>query len=511
MSCKFNPNEKAVDNAFDYLVNQGLVNFDNFEIFDLQKFKEVEAEITKKANEAYYLDNLHYFTYEEVNVAKASASRNTTSRTDRRRTYNKIVVVDKAFKQVDDVRKALGIYDSKETIGSYRSRMKKQQLEDSARSQQKLDSKRAGEKYTDSYLFNKDLQRLEYQDPTGEIELQYKLDSPLRDTQIRTRFFSDGDTQTVKSILDKIINEEGQYAELAQHLKTLVVVDIPVELLELDYVIGIDPNGKSFRAGGQYNPSTANRINEKIIMPEGAGVLNNDSAYTLMHEIIHALTYRTLENKNQYVNTEERDAFIDAYIHAKNYFKNNPSYKPVSQHFEYGLQDVHEFMTALLTDPKFMQDMMNVPMSITLANKTKDWKNFFDEIISKLLAMLGIKSSEPFYNQAVKVASHVLQTQNYIESNELVQEKLRQESFDFERGNITQDDLFDSPFAKEQISDVQMNLQNLELTNEVIDYLYNDSNQRLSKENYTKEVYKLATNLKGSLSKEEVVEKLKCL
>ena len=129
--------------------------------------------------------------------------------------------------------------------------------------------------------------------------------------------------------------------------------------------------------------------------------------------------------------------------------------------------------------------------------------------------MLGITPEKNFYNQASIVASHVLQMQNYVEDvNPMTQdEKDMYNRFEDERNiplDFFNDEYGEAPFAKE-ISDVQLNLQNLELTNEVIDYLYNVSSQRLSRESYGKEAYKLVTNLKGSLTNEEVVEKLKCL
>lgn len=60
-------------------------------------------------------------------------------------------------------------------------------------------------------------------------------------------------------------------------------------------------------------------------------------------------------------------------------------------------------------------------------------------------------------------------------------------------------------------SDIDKKLKDLVLTSDVIDYLYNNSSKRLSKEVYTQEVQKLVANLKAYLSPEDIVEKLKCL
>ncbi len=207
---------------------------------------------------------------------------------------------------IDEIRNALGIYESQEAIGSYRQRKKLEIAREQAELQQRLDAARAGVGYTDTYLFSKDLAKIEFQDPTGEIKLTHDLKNSFRDPNIKDRFFSDSNDQTVKSVLDRIIAEGGTYTDLAKHLKDLVVADIPVQLIELGFLVGMQ-NGKSFAAGGQYQPDYNNgREKERIVIPEGAGHLNNDSAHTIMHEIIHALSWRTLENKHNLKNFADK-------------------------------------------------------------------------------------------------------------------------------------------------------------------------------------------------------------
>lgn len=513
-SCTYLPKLKAEDNIKDHLTNLGVINPVTMEIYaPIDDFEKTLEKMTNDSNNSYFT-NLKFFSVNPIQVKKAGIERNTTSRTDTTRTMYQLVTNSESFDKIDEIRNALGIYESQEAIGSYRQRKKLEIAREQAELQQRLDAARAGVGYTDTYLFSKDLAKIEFQDPTGEIKLTHDLKNTFRDPNIKDRFFSNGNDQTVKSVLDRVIAEGGTYKDLAKHLKDLVVADIPVQLIELDFLVGMQ-NGKPFAAGGQYQPDYNNgREKERIVIPEGAGHLNNDSAHTIMHEIIHALSWRTLENKHKYVVTEEVNAFTEAYKHAKTFFQNNPQYKAKSEQIEYRLSDIHEFLTGMLTDPEFIKDLKNVPISDSVNDIAKDWKSFFDEIIEKLLAMLSITPEKNFYNQASIVASHVLQIQNYVEDvNPMTEEERDMYNRFEEQKNLPldfSDNYEDAPFAKE-ISDVQLNLQNLELTNEVIDYLYNVSSQRLSRESYGKEVYKLATNLKGSLTKEEVVEKLKCL
>jgi hypothetical protein len=456
-SCTYLPKLKAEDNIKDHLTNLGAINPVTMEIYaPIDTFEKTLEKMTDDSNNSYFT-NLKFFSVKRLEVKKAGVERNTTSRTDTTRTMYQLVTNSESFEQIDQIRNALGIYESQEAIGSYRKRKKLEIAREQAELQQRLDAARAGVGYTDEYLFSKDLAKIEFQDPTGQIKLTHDLKNTFRDPNIKDRFFPDSNDQTIKSVLDRIIKEGGSYADLAKHLKDLVVFDIPVQLIELDFLIGMK-DGKSFNAGGQYQPDYNNgRKKERIVLPEGAGHLNNDSAHTIMHEIIHALSWRTLENKHKYVVTEEVNAFKEAYNHAKTFFENNPQYKSKSEHFAYRLSDVHEFLTGMLTDPDFIRDLKNVPVSDSVNDIAKDWKSFFDEIIEKLLAMLGITPEKNFYNQASTVASHVLQMQNYVEDiNPMTEdEKDMYKRFEDERNiplDFFNDEYGEAPFNKSQTS-----------------------------------------------------------
>lgn len=64
----------------------------------------------------------------------------------------------------------------------------------------------------------------------------------------------------------------------------------------------------------------------------------------------------------------------------------------------------------------------------------------------------------------------------------------------------------------ETMSDLELNLNNLNLTPEVVNYLYGQSSFRLSKEDFAVQANEIITILQGStLTNQEILEKIKCL
>jgi len=64
------------------------------------------------------------------------------------------------------------------------------------------------------------------------------------------------------------------------------------------------------------------------------------------------------------------------------------------------------------------------------------------------------------------------------------------------------------------LSEFETDLQNLNLTPDVVSYLYTDSRYKSTGKNieaYTRELQKLINNLQTSFSKDEIMEKIKCL
>jgi len=63
-----------------------------------------------------------------------------------------------------------------------------------------------------------------------------------------------------------------------------------------------------------------------------------------------------------------------------------------------------------------------------------------------------------------------------------------------------------------KVSTLELDMNNLNLTPEVVNYLYGESSHRLSKESYGIQAKEISSILQGSnLTNQEILEKLKCL
>ncbi len=85
---------------------------------------------------------------------------------------------------------------------------------------------------------------------------------------------------------------------------------------------------------------------------------------------------------------------------------------------------------------------------------------------------------------------------------------------DAERAGIDYDDdyLFDSPGSENPLYNMYEDMDNLELTPEVIEYLYSDSSQRMSMIKFAQSAKDLISNLRGlNYTNDDILDKIKCL
>lgn len=85
---------------------------------------------------------------------------------------------------------------------------------------------------------------------------------------------------------------------------------------------------------------------------------------------------------------------------------------------------------------------------------------------------------------------------------------------DAERAGIEYDDnyLFDNPESENPLYDMYEDMANLELTPEVIEYLYSDSSKRMRIDKFAQAAKDLVANLRGmNYTNDEILEKIKCL
>jgi len=236
---------------------------------------------------------------------------------------------------------------------------------------------------------------------TGPAEVVQTWKKGFPDAQIREKYFKDGDTQKASSILEKMANSDHPLNKLAAHLlKYAKTLDVDVILEDKPYFE--HKTGEIKRAAGYYDVEKKN-----IRIASQANVIQGKSEQLLLHEILHALSYDTVNS-----NTEIANDLRKLYDHA---VEKLGKYDPVTKEGFYGLHDMDEFMVALFTDSRFIVKLQKID-----AIEGKKYSNLFEEILDHILKLIGLKKGENLYNQAFATATNVLQYQ--LESKEALAE-----------------------------------------------------------------------------------------
>jgi len=203
----------------------------------------------------------------------------------------------------------------------------------------------------------------------------------LKDLGLEERLFSESIDTTSLEILNKIANSDHNLASLAAHLIPYAkYVNAKVSLVE-----DIKPGSIAKNPNGSYNPITGN-----IVIKRTANFTSARAEATILHEIIHSLTYYELKK-----DTEENAYFTELFNHANLY---------LGALNLYGLSSKDEFMTAIFTNASFVMHLQNVPS----LNKKK-YKNLFEELFDKILGLLRITKSSPFYEEAFSTATNIIE------------------------------------------------------------------------------------------------------
>jgi predicted NAD-dependent protein-ADP-ribosyltransferase YbiA (DUF1768 family) len=205
---------------------------------------------------------------------------------------------------------------------------------------------------------------------------------------LKDNYFPESESENLSVLLDKIANSNHTLNELAGLLRSMLVQDIRVSLID---VIKDPETGKEY--AGQYRSDLDSiQLSKSARHRKGAEV-------TILHEALHAASYRVLEGNNQ----EAKD-FNKLYEAAKAHF-GNVEYEGVF----YPLKTKHEFLVGLFENGAFIQKLMQVPP----VEGMKEYKNLFTQIWDTILRSLGITKEVDFsmYNQAFALATHIV-TQN---------------------------------------------------------------------------------------------------
>lgn len=129
------------------------------------------------------------------------------------------------------------------------------------------------------------------------------------------------------------------------------------------------------------------------------GARNNTATRTIVHEIIHALTVNEINNNPDSKAVKDLQKLYEDTLWL------------TDKKDLYGYKNVREFAVAVLTDPKVIQDMRNMPKS---GNVNTSSNNLLEQVVNKLLEIVGLKKmSENILKQAVSTVTDIMQDGSY--------------------------------------------------------------------------------------------------
>jgi len=199
------------------------------------------------------------------------------------------------------------------------------------------------------------------------------------DPLIQSKYFPEKTVSSL-SIVQKIAASNHPLNKLAERLLPYVEkLSVPVTLNSTESV------GNS-NAAGIYTPSTNNIDIAQYCRFRGRG-----SEVTLLHEVIHSLTYSKLRD-------ESSTAVMDL-TRLYDYAKAN-----IESDF-YGLTNIDEFITELFTSAEFVNELMK----ISPTSEVSAYKNFFEELVEHILSLFGITNDDNLYSQAFAVATNIIE------------------------------------------------------------------------------------------------------
>ena len=215
-----------------------------------------------------------------------------------------------------------------------------------------------------------------------EVKEKKRAAAKVDDT-LKERLFNGQEESNAQDVLTTIIDSKHPLNDLAKVLQPLVEeLNIPIRIENTET---LDSNGVTGSALAYYDHTTTSiTISGQGLYPKG------EAESTILHEILHALSY----SKLAVYNADIIQDFQNLFDHAK---KNSK----ISENHSYDTLD--EFFVAIFTDSNFIKDLKAIP-----ALDAKTYPNAFAEILDKILNFLGLSSNETAYEQAFNIASNIL-------------------------------------------------------------------------------------------------------
>jgi len=231
-----------------------------------------------------------------------------------------------------------------------------------------------------------------------------------QDLNIRNKYFPNSNSTDVKTILKQISINSHSLNKLASKLSEYSDINnVQIELVP-DYT-----SLKRFYENEENQLDWQNIMGlysdkeNKIFIVENATFIKGYSEPTILHEILHAITYNELRTNNSFSRELNK-----LYNYALD--KLDPEYKEgkFEKSHTYGLTNLDEFIVGLFTSSTLMKQLEKVE-----ALNGKKYKNLFEEIFAYLLNILKLDKRNSLYSQAFALSTQIIDSAKLRKENNL--------------------------------------------------------------------------------------------
>jgi len=223
----------------------------------------------------------------------------------------------------------------------------------------------------------------------SQISTQGIVNRP--DVNLREKYFKNSEVKKLSEVLGAISKSNHPLSTLAKHLNQFSNINnADIALEDVDNFEVTD----GFTSNAYYDI-----YSNRVRIAEFANVNNGSAETLLLHEILHALSYKALRKGGNY----NKD-FQKLYEHS---IQQLGAFDVSAKTGPYANYTIDEFFVALFTDAKFIKQLSELaPIDV------KKYSNLLQEIVDHILNLLKINKGDSVYDQAFAVATNILQEES---------------------------------------------------------------------------------------------------
>ena len=345
MKCSILKHKSAKDNTKQFIAEVGgLKSFNSNEIADYKIFMDATKQLEQQSIRSYGISGRPWLADDNGFTAVPNY---------------------RVLRQIDNVRKRMGLYEDKLPVGAKPSEVVKLKQDQAT---------------TVSEPQSVDTNKL------NQIQLSAKPSDRIVgtriavDTTMQERLFGGKEITSTAAALSRIPKDH-PLKPLANKLAKLSPV-APVKY------VAVAPLGETALA--YYDPNT-----NEIVMYGNVLYDKGDSTATFLHEVIHELTYKAL-----------RDPLNQDLINEFDRLRKEAQSKLGTRN-SYFTESLDEFITGVFTKSTFIKDLMELE-----STQPTKFKNLWEEVWHHILSIFKIGKKSTLYDQAFAVATNILETRN---------------------------------------------------------------------------------------------------